>query len=434
MSIDKSYKVAVIGGGIAGITAANELSKNPSFEISIFESQNTLGGLNQSVVINNLTYDIGAFIYSTDHSLFKAFPFLKNTYLPIEHYPISVKDKDKHDIHPLSIKGYWKNFGTINLLLSIISLCFAKIKYNNRRSLPEYCKYYLGERVYVKSGLQRYIKRLYKKEDIEVDVKLGYSRIKNISNYSFRNIIRRLAKLDSDNLFNAKKRKYYVRPESGFKDVFAELEKHLQNKEVQINKNCNIRSIQKTDNGFTVSTTDDNYTFDRIISTIPFSITQKLTGIETGYRPSFMKLLNLFYKAECHLDANVIYNYTNFGEWKRITIFSKYYGLEEKQDYFTVEITVNAEEEVSVESHREEFEKLVKKYDLAKNLEFQGSKIIPYAYPVFKVGETQIADQELKKIKDFGIDLVGRQGTFEFISSDETISFTQKYISETFEL
>ena len=432
MSEEKKYKVAIIGGGIAGITAAHELSKYDSFEITIFESNDSLGGLNQSIEIDNLNYDIGAFVYAETHCLFKTFPFLKDLYLPIIHYPMTIKGKNKYDVHPLSIKGYWKNFGTINFIFSIFSLFIAKIKYANYTSLPEYCKYFLGDRIYKKSGLQRYIKRLYKKEDVNVDIKLGYSRLRSLKNYSFRNIIKRFSKLDKDFIFNAKKRKCYVRPKSGFKIVFDHLEKHLLSQNVIINKNINIKGIQKKPNIFIIKYDNECLSFDRVISTIPFSITQRLIGIRPNFTPNYMKLLTLFYKGKCLLDSNVIYNYTNHGEWKRITVFSKYYGLEDNQDYFSVEITFDSIKDQTIEFYKQEFEKLVKIYSIAKNLSFQGSKIIPYAYPVFNEGETLIANKELTKIQEFGIDLVGRQGTFEYLSSDETMRTTQHYIRDVF--
>jgi len=432
MEKQNKYRVGIIGGGVAGISAANELIKYPEVEVTILEKTTALGGLNQCVELDGLKYDIGTFLYPNDHALLMTFPFLREIYLPIEHYPIAVKDKDKIDVHPISIKGYWKNHGTINFILSIWSLLFAKIKNRNIKTLPQYCEYYLGERIYKKSGLKSYIKRLYKKDDTEVDLKFGYARIKEFKNYSLRNIIKRLGKLDGDFIFNAKKRTFYARPDSGFKIAFDRLEDHLKTNNVSIFKNINISHIEKKAQGFKVNTNEDSYYFDRIIATIPFSITQKLLGLQTNFTPSYMSLCTLFYTGKSKHDTNVIYNYTEEGEWKRITLYSKYYGKHEGLDYISVEITFNSKEQPNIAAYKSEFEKLTSKYDIIKDLKFTGQKITPYAYPLFNKGEIDLADKELDGIRAFGIDLVGRQGTFEYLSSDDTILTTQAYMRDSF--
>ncbi len=55
-------KVAVIGGGLAGLSAAYQLSKNKDLEVTLIESSNRLGGRVKSVKINNQFYDLGGFL------------------------------------------------------------------------------------------------------------------------------------------------------------------------------------------------------------------------------------------------------------------------------------------------------------------------------------------------------------------------------------
>ena len=55
-------KVVIIGGGLAGLTTAYYLSKNPHLEIEIYEAQDTLGGRVQTVEIDGFKFNYGAFM------------------------------------------------------------------------------------------------------------------------------------------------------------------------------------------------------------------------------------------------------------------------------------------------------------------------------------------------------------------------------------
>lgn len=61
--------MVVIGGGLSGLTAANEiLKKKPNTRITVLEANDYLGGRTKSVVINDCTFDEGAeFIGATQH-------------------------------------------------------------------------------------------------------------------------------------------------------------------------------------------------------------------------------------------------------------------------------------------------------------------------------------------------------------------------------
>ena len=96
-------RVAVLGGGVGGLAGAvlrrggallgladqlrglgggaAELAKKPRIDVVLYERSSALGGLQHSVSIDGASYDIGAFIFTTDHDLFRAFPGL------IERFP-----------------------------------------------------------------------------------------------------------------------------------------------------------------------------------------------------------------------------------------------------------------------------------------------------------------------------------------------------------
>lgn len=55
-------KVIIIGGGLAGLSAAYELSEDERFDIHLIEKNNRLGGRIDSCIINGQTIDVGGFL------------------------------------------------------------------------------------------------------------------------------------------------------------------------------------------------------------------------------------------------------------------------------------------------------------------------------------------------------------------------------------
>ena len=84
-------KIAVLGGGVAGVVLANELSGLDQVEIHLFEQLPVLGGLQKSVHLNGLNYDIGTFVLSEGHELFASFPWLKDACVRGEFRPQAIR-------------------------------------------------------------------------------------------------------------------------------------------------------------------------------------------------------------------------------------------------------------------------------------------------------------------------------------------------------
>ncbi len=59
-------RIAIIGGGIAGITAAYELSKSPTVQATLYESSPRLGGIVETVREGGFTIECGPDAWVTE--------------------------------------------------------------------------------------------------------------------------------------------------------------------------------------------------------------------------------------------------------------------------------------------------------------------------------------------------------------------------------
>jgi hypothetical protein len=104
-----------------------------------------------------------------------------------------------------------------------------------------------------------------------------------------------------------------------------------------------------------------------------------------------------------------------------VTRYSELYGRRENDEYFTVEATALDSSEQEVSRLCEDFERHARELGLFRGaLWCQGHLVTEHAYPLFHRDEVRKLDEARQRIRAMGIDLVGRQGNFEYISSMKT--------------
>ena len=96
-------KIAILGGGVAGIMLARKLAERGLFEIDLIEKESRLGGLHHSVEIDGLHYDIGTFVFREKHPIFKLFPNILSLYVKVDNNPLSITPSGSLDAYPLTI-------------------------------------------------------------------------------------------------------------------------------------------------------------------------------------------------------------------------------------------------------------------------------------------------------------------------------------------
>ena len=177
---DTTTNVAVLGGGVAGVVAANELARSGMFNVDLIERDTRLGGLQRSVRMGDLVYDIGAFVFDGEHQILRTFPELRDAFVLVAHTNMALRDSGRIDHYPLSIRGFIADNGRASVARAALDLAYSKIRHRRRDDLISYIKYYIGGTVYRASGLKNYIERLYRTSDETIDLEFGRQRLQAI--------------------------------------------------------------------------------------------------------------------------------------------------------------------------------------------------------------------------------------------------------------
>jgi protoporphyrinogen oxidase len=423
---------------VAGLVAARTLSSYPEIEIELFERHDRLGGLHQSVELNGLMFDIGAFEFSPDHELILAFPEILKHYLTVQQVNHVVTPTGHLSPYPFSIASYLQSYGRLDLLLALASGLVGRLLYRQPHSLDAWVRFYIGNRFYRKTGLQAYIERLYGNATKQVDIEFARVRLVQIE------ALGSLAQVARQYLTPALRAQFappqqvvppspgslsgggylsLVRPRQGFSYVYDGMIKPLlQAAGVAVTTSCQVGSIRRDPQGFRIETDRGVTICDRVISTLPLQTSARLCGLATGQAYlKYQPMVSLFYsfRGTIHSDATILYNFTQTGSWKRVVVLSRYYGQHQGQDYFTVEVPDGAATPIA--GLTTAFEQQITALNLMTGT-FQdlGHATTSEAYPLYRVDTMAELRQTQAALRAFGIDLVGRQAEFSHIGSSET--------------
>lgn len=413
------YRIAVLGAGPAGLSAARYLSDYRDVRVDVLEKDQHLGGLQRSFEFEGQHFDVGTILFFGHHGLVEAFPFLEQEMVPITYRPLSINPAGSYDRYPFTIKRYLKDNGFLVTGLSILDLLHCKLRFASKDSVASYAKYYMGNTIYKRSGLQRYIYRLHDLEDEQLDVEFARKRLALIERQSLRRMFAAALPFTK-----TKKKsiagKRLVRPKEGFEYMFDRIQSELDKKGVTIRLGVGVESVKKNTQSFEVAVDGKQEIYDRVVSTIPIPNMLELIGEVPAVEVPTKNLISLFYTGTFLRKGNTYFNFSNEADWKRITVFSDFYGATDQgQDYFTVEVTTNDASEQKIAASAREFEAHAAKVNLLETKpNLHGSHVSEHAYPVYLKGQSAAVESEKQRLRDAGIDLLGRQGNFEYVISN----------------
>ena len=375
------------------------------------------------MTLNGAAYDIGAFIFTRDHELFRAFPELIDQFERVRPIHRSITPGGRLDHYPATLSGFVRDNGVLRTLGALGSLLAGKVRYARRDSLPSLVRYYLGNVIYERSGFRTYLERLYGLPAHEIDLEFAATRLFFLADVCS---LRRRGARAITGLWRRRPDSFdepsvLVRPRDGFESIYALIGERLRERGVTVRTSALLERVERDKTGaFVVRTASGTEHFDRVISTLPVPITAQLIGERPPDGLEYMKLISLFYRfrgTRGHEGA-VLCNLTRQGRWKRAIAFSELYGPLDGDEYLTVEVTSRGASAAEVGEADADFRRHVGSLGFyIGTLTLEGTHVTEHAYPVYRVREVEMLRDTRRRLEEWGIDLLGRQGRFDYATS-----------------
>ena len=404
----------VLGAGISGLVSASILSRTGARRILVIDEYDHIGGNHIERSVGPYTFDIGSLIFQDDAPLLRHFPELLPYYVPISlgfarltpqgrisKYPISVRD-DLIGAGPLE----WARIGG--------SVFVSRLFRRAQRNANEYAQYWIGRRFLHRSGLYGYMERLFGRRPEEIDVDFAKARMFWIRQRAeLRDYVRRWLKPQP---WEAIKNQQLARPVEGFDWLYRKAAAGLEARGVAFKLGARLQGLSKAGQVFRLETADGAYSAPRVISTIPLNHAQRLCGFEAREALPTVTLISLFFSfsGDRGFAEPVLYNFSNTGAWKRLTVYSDFYGVRDGRMFFTAE--VNADHvDGSVAQAEADFRGHVAANGLFKgDLRLEGRHVLDQAYPIYAPGASDRAKADIGMLREFGVESLGRQGRFDY--------------------
>ncbi|MEE7502848.1 FAD-dependent oxidoreductase [Methylobacterium mesophilicum] len=412
-SEDECFDAIILGAGITGLVSASILHDLGCRRVAVIDEFQNLGGNHIDRSINEYTFDIGSLVFQDDSPLLKYFPELLEHYVPIKPTWGKLTPQAFVTSYPLSIRddivraGPW---GIVRIVLSAALSRLARRKIGNAR---EFARYWIGDYLLRRSGLESYMKRFFGVPADWVDLEFAEKRMLWIKEHaSPRVLLRYVRRHRAPGPTN----RQLARPREGFNALYEVAARTLRQRGSDFHLGQRIVSITRRGTQFDVRTESGRFTANRLISTIPIPRALSLCGIQEDPGLESVTLISLYFSfsGTRGFDCSILYNFAHDGAWKRLTMYSDFYGRVEGREYFGVEVIAGHAGD-SVTIAEQDFRAHVAKNGLfTGDLVCEGSQMVPCAYPIYTGQAHQRVARARAQLSDLGIESFGRQGGFDY--------------------
>jgi hypothetical protein len=247
----------------------------------------------------------------------------------------------------------------------------------------------------------------------DIDIDLAKKRMMWISEHaSLRRWLKKLTQRQRKGPAN----RQLARPREGFSALYAVAVGRLRAQGVEVWLGAKFAQISRIGDAFELSVNDYTIATGRIVSTIPLERSVALCGMRAGPKLATITLTGLFFSfsGDRGFRQSVIYNFSHKGDWKRLTMYSDFYGAVENREYFGVEV-VAGDTGVSVEKAESAFRDHARSNGLfTGELRLEGSRTLSHAYPIYRRNAAKHAAETIERLRRFGVESFGRQGGFNY--------------------
>lgn len=407
------FDAVVLGAGISGLVSASVLLGENARRILIVDEYDHIGGNHIDWSCGEYTFDIGSLIFQDDSPLLAHFPELLPLYVPIQPKWARLNPQGMITTYPISVRDDIFGSGMVETIRIFASVIYARLFQRRMRNAREFARYWIGARLLHRSGLESYMKRFYGIATDGIDIDLARKRMLWISEHaSIQNLIARVLKRKQQGPTN----RQMARPREGFQFLYRAAAERLEKNGAEFQLAADMQAIYKVHDQFHLQLGDRIVASDRVISTIPIHMAEKLCGLDSGPKLETITLIGLYFSfaGERGFSQSIIYNFSHEGAWKRLTMYSDFYGRVDGREYFTAEVIGN-HVGCSVERAESDFRNHVGVNGLFQgDLRLEGSRILEEAYPIYSRGAAQHAAEAIRRLRAFGLESLGRQGGFNY--------------------
>lgn len=429
-------KIAIIGSGPAGLTAAYEISKNSNFSCTVFEKSSYVGGMARSFNLFDQIVDIGP------HRFFSNDPRVNKIWLEVVGNEYKMVDrttrifyKNKFFHYPLKPVNALSNLGVLSTFLCISSYFYYKLfPIKDVDTFEAWVTNRFGKKLY-DIFFKSYTEKLW---GIPCDKLTSDFAKQRIKKFSLGEAI--LSSLK----FNRKKHKtlvdQFAYPLKGNGYVYEKMKDRVLENNGEILFATNILSIELTDeNKYIIDYGNTKLEFDYLISSMPIdnffklfnkSTKQLLDSIDKlTFRNTIVvyvkiKQENLFIDQWLYVqDKNILSGrITNFNNWipeivnhNSGTLLALEYWCFDNDKIWNCQM--------------DEIRKTVTNDLLNCSFIKQGEDIVgvevvkvPKCYPVYKEDFKEHLDSIIQFSKSIpNLQLIGRYGSFKYNNQDHSI-------------
>jgi protoporphyrinogen oxidase len=412
----------ILGAGISGLVAAKLLKQQGHHRILLIDEYDWVGGNHISCDAGPFTFDIGTLIFQDDSPLMRYFPELLPLYHPIDWNISRIAPDNAVRDYPISMKEEVYDTGLSGMLRMFLSLLWGRCRIRHIASADDYARYWIGSQLFERTGLIGYIKRFHGVPATVIDPMFAEKRMAWIAEATSvrKRVMKLLGRKES-----WKTNQSFVRPRSGFAPLYAAARQTLEQEGAIFALGEKVQSVTRENETYRIMTDRHNVVCRRVISTIPVDMAYRLCVIGSLEPLPYSTLISLFFsfKGERGFASNILYNFSATGAWKRLTMFSDFFGQVEEQEYFGVEVTTTENGRDMAAQAAAAFQADMAEKGLFKGvLTFVGSHELDHAYPIYLQGASQRADQMISALKQFGVESLGRQGAFDYLPTARQVT------------
>ncbi|WP_337270781.1 FAD-dependent oxidoreductase [Oryzifoliimicrobium ureilyticus] len=412
-STPQRFDAIVVGAGISGLVAASMLAAKGEKTLVVDDYAQVGGNHLDWTSPEGYTFDVGSLIFQDDSPLLRHFPEILDHYVPIDPSWGRLNPQKKITTYPISVRDDILAAGPLGLLRIGASVLYARLFRRRMDNARDFARYWIGAHLLWRSGLETYMCRFYGIVPEAIDIDLARKRMLWISEHaSIGNLLKKLFKPAS---VAGPANRQMARPKEGFAKLYDVAVRRLVNDGVAFQLSAGLRRIEKTASGFHVITDSGEFSAKRIVSTVPIPAMERLCQLPSQSPLETITLISLYFsfRGDRGFPQSIIYNFSHDGAWKRLTVYSDFYGAINEREYFAVEVI--AGQVNTVEEAEDDFRRHVERNGLFKGaLNLEGSQILENAYPIYSKGAAQRADEAIKRLRAFGIESMGRQGAFNY--------------------